>query len=234
MVGLSITVQDLAAGRLISVFSGDFERFPVRIGRHEGNDLALPAFAFVSRWHAEVRCDPSGALSLVCLAAHNPLKIAATPLATGASHPIGERLTATLSTLEFSFARRPSPALTSAPPPRDDLGPLPLIPSHPSAPRPAGPRAPEAPPQLPDLPADDRRYLARRAPPASRRRRPAPRPPRLRRRPPRLGGRLDPRASGAATRRRSRARRRPASSSANFRPPIAPASPATRTARSSA
>ncbi|MCY1013075.1 FHA domain-containing protein [Nannocystis pusilla] len=54
---LSFTVVDHQTRNV--VFNRRFDRFPVRIGRHEDNDVRLD-YPFVSRWHAEVRQDPAG------------------------------------------------------------------------------------------------------------------------------------------------------------------------------
>ena len=166
MGGLTITINDLATGR--QVYAGTFERFPVRIGRHEENEVALTTFSFVSRWHAEVRADPHGAISLVALAAGNPLKIANQSLASGAALPIEGRLTATLSTLELIFAcsrapaRPATPASASTSSPPDSVDPdLPRI----HLPTPKGPSLarPAPDPGGPPVVRTDDHHLARRA-----------------------------------------------------------------------
>lgn len=164
MGGLTITINDLSTAQ--RVFSGAFERFPVRIGRNEQNEVSLASFAFVSRWHAEVRADPRGALSLVCLSPNNPLRIADRRLAVGSSLAIEGRLTATLGTLEFVFTREPAAAQDAAantnPSVSKGADDLPIIPlSDPSPP--AFKRADDLPAGLPDLPCDESHHLARRA-----------------------------------------------------------------------
>ena len=161
MRGLTITIHDLATGQ--RVFSAAFTRFPIRIGRHEDNEVCLAAYAFVSRWHAEVRADAHGGHALVPLAPHNPLRLATASLSPGAAHPIATPLTATLGTLELLFIPdvEPSRAAPLGPPPPAPAGPsLPVIPL-PGAPPPPKPAEPPS-NLLPNLPAAGD-PLARRA-----------------------------------------------------------------------
>jgi len=156
---LSITVRDHASRNI--VFSGRFERFPVRIGRQPGNEVCLD-YPFLSRSHAIINEGPDGALKLCGLAVANKLMIAATPLEAGVTVPVARRLVATLQNLELLFEPETAVA-TALQRPVDPLAEeLPNIPVM-------GPASPfqrgviDDDPDLPALDTDDGSHAARRA-----------------------------------------------------------------------
>lgn len=158
---LSFTVVDHQTRNV--VLNRRFDRFPVRIGRHEDNDVRLD-YPFVSRWHAEVRQGPAGGYFLHALALHNGFTVAAARLEAGAAMPIAGRLIATLGTLELQIEEVDAPTGRAAPPAATASSKDAELPDLPAlAVESAFKRGPAADaPDLPELPSDAHRHAGRR------------------------------------------------------------------------